>query len=60
MILNLGLKYSNQILSIPPQRSLSLSLSLSLQGPSSSPQQPGAKIERACVFKIFGEGKGRS
>ena len=30
MILNLGLKYSNQILSIPPQRSLSLSLSLSL------------------------------
>ena len=58
MILNLGLKYSNQILSIRPQRSLSLSLSL--QGPSSSPQQPGAKIERACVFKIFGEGKGRS
>lgn len=57
MILNLGLKYSNQILSIPPQ---DLSLYLSFQGPSSSPQQPGAKIERACVFKIFGEGKGRS
>ena len=57
MILNLGLKYSNQILSIPPQDlSLYLSLSLSFQGPSSSPQQPGAKIERACVFKIFGEG----
>ena len=53
MILNLGLKYSNQILSIPPQ---DLSLYLSFQGPSSSPQQPGAKIERACAFKIFGEG----